>query len=652
MGKIYQDIIDDEKSNEDGITQDIIDDFMDISSPIVEDPGVKHREFIINRIFGIMEKSENRAVMLVGEKGCGKRAIVEGYVQKLKDEHKDDVVLEVDADLIAEKAGSPMGCGKYIQSVILMGSQTNTILVINNFGHLLSHECYGNFGYNLINLLGRGIEGGGLRIIATTTPEQYDDIEDGSVYHILDSFTVINVPELTKTETEDIVKMRVCDYEEMFNVTLPESTYEIICHCADKHIKDRPFPLKAFWLLDEVCAVASNSKSPNKKLNNLIDKNLALKMDLQEALDENDYEKCESINSQIIKNDKKIDKLKEQVVEITVTESELYETIGNIVNVKMSRLNNEQTQFLKEMGVELKKNVIGQDETIDKIVKNIVRNKLGLRKQNHTIGNFIFIGSTGVGKTHLAKKLAEYLYGSEDNMIRFDMSEYQSEIDVSKLLGSPPGYVGYKESGQLIKKLNKNPDTVVLFDEIEKASPKIYEVLLQLLDEGTITTSDGTKIDATRAVIIFTSNVGVKNAREFASPLGFSTDFDTEKTNRKEEIIKKALHKRFSPEFLNRLDNICYFNSLDSEMLKKILNRELEEMNENIKTICGKTIKLTKEVEDWIVNKVTKEDNGARPIIRHLQQNIEETLSYMIINEDECLKSKNKTLKAYMENNA
>ena len=300
----------------------------------------------------------------------------------------------------------------------------------------------------------------------------------------------------------------------------------------------------------------------------------------------------------------------------------------------MSKLDKDQTTFLKEMPTVIKESVIGQDETVDRVVKNIRRNKLGLRKSNHSAGNFIFIGSTGVGKTHLAKQLAKYLYGSEDEMLRFDMSEYQAEIDVAKLLGSAPGYVGYKESGLLVKGLDKKSESVILFDEIEKAHPRVYDVLLQLLDEGFITGSDGKKRDATKCLIIFTSNIGVRSAKEMSSPVGFTSDVNKKMVQKKEDIIRKALNKRFSPEFLNRLDGICYFNSLDKETLTKILYKELEEMNDNIKAITGKEVRISKKVEDWLIDKVEIEDNGARPIIRMLQQDIEEEIANLYVEED------------------
>ena len=340
------------------------------------------------------------------------------------------------------------------------------------------------------------------------------------------------------------------------------------------------------------------------------------------------------MSEEIIELELKLEELKNKRKKIKVSNTDLLEALGSILGVRMSKLDKDQTAFLKEMPTVIKESVIGQDETVDRVVKNIRRNKLGLRKSNHSAGNFIFIGSTGVGKTHLAKQLAKYLYGSEDEMLRFDMSEYQAEIDAAKLLGSAPGYVGYKESGLLVRGLDKKPESVILFDEIEKAHPRVYDVLLQLLDEGFITGSDGKKRDATKCLIIFTSNIGVKSAKEMSSPLGFTMDVDKKKGQKKEDIIRKALNKRFSPEFLNRLDGICYFNSLDKETLTKILYKELDEMNVNIKSITGKEVRITKNVEDWLLGKVESEDNGARPIIRMLQQDIEEEIANLYIEED------------------
>lgn len=648
MGQIYKDIA---ENTEEEDLKTMANNLMSVCEVYEGQENIKFREKEIERISSIMNKSLYRSVLLVGDKGIGKLSIVEAYIDKLEKEYSSAHVLTLDYNKIVDKATNQSEFEKIIDDSLYIATNNesfNVILNINNFGHYLERDCYGTGGFSFFNGLAEAI-GDGLRIIATTTTNEYKTIEDDFPF-ILDYFTVIKVPELTKEQSKEILSDTIQYFETDFNISLPESTCDIICNNADKYIKDTPFPEKAIRLIDEVSANIVGKKSDNSKIGELVEKSNKLKLELGDLFEKGEYEKCNEINDKITLLEARIEKLNGARDRIVADESDVLESVGNIVGVKMSRVSNDQTAFLKEMPVEIKKKVIGQDETVDKITKNISRNMLGLRKSAHSAGNFIFIGSTGVGKTYLAKQLASYLYGSEENMLRFDMSEYQSEIDVSKLLGSAPGYVGYKESGLLVKRLAKYPESVVLFDEIEKAHPKIYDVLLQLLDEGFVTGSDGNKVDATKALIIFTSNIGVKNAKEMASPLGYSKDFGTDKAKRKEELIRKALKRRFSPEFLNRLDSICYFNSLDRNSLKTILYNEMGEMNENIKTICGKTVELTEDVENWLLDKVEKEDNGARPIIRLLQQEIEEELTTMIVNDDELLKTDNASLKATIEN--
>jgi ATP-dependent Clp protease ATP-binding subunit ClpC len=648
MGQIYKDIA---ENTEEEDLKTMANNLMSVCEVYEGQENIKFREKEIERISSIMNKSLYRSVLLVGDKGIGKLSIVEAYIDKLEKEYSSAHVLTLDYNKIVDKATNQSEFEKIIDDSLYIATNNesfNVILNINNFGHYLERDCYGTGGFSFFNGLAESI-GDGLRIIATTTTNEYKTIEDDFPF-ILDYFTVIKVPELTKEQSKEILSDTIQYFETDFNISLPESTCDIICNNADKYIKDTPFPEKAIRLIDEVSANIVGKKSDNSKIGELVEKSNKLKLELGDLFEKGEYEKCNEINDKITLLEARIEKLNGARDRIVADESDVLESVGNIVGVKMSRVSNDQTAFLKEMPVEIKKKVIGQDETVDKITKNISRNMLGLRKSAHSAGNFIFIGSTGVGKTYLAKQLASYLYGSEENMLRFDMSEYQSEIDVSKLLGSAPGYVGYKESGLLVKRLAKYPESVVLFDEIEKAHPKIYDVLLQLLDEGFVTGSDGNKVDATKALIIFTSNIGVKNAKEMASPLGYSKDFGADKAKRKEELIRKALKRRFSPEFLNRLDSICYFNSLDRNSLKTILYNEMGEMNENIKTICGKTVELTEDVENWLLDKVEKEDNGARPIIRLLQQEIEEELTTMIVNDDELLKTDNASLKATIEN--
>ena len=637
MGKIYNEI---NADITDAIQKDIdetVGILNNIGNWVCERNNIKFRDEEIKRVYNILRKYIYKNVLLVGDYGSGKRSLVEGYCQYLLDNGDDELVYKLDFSEILKLATNPSEFDRIVNDVFVVasgGEGVSSITInIDNIGSLLNNNLYGNAGHSFINKMIKYINEYDIRIIATTTHNELKEIED-QFNSLLDYFTVIKLKEFTVEESSDIILDTKEIFEKQFKLKLPEGFENVICVNADRYIKDKAMPGKAENLLDEVCSYIYNKYSNNENVKKLFDEINYKKLKLNEFIDENELEEATNISDEIIELELKLEELKKKRKKVKVTNSDLLEAIGSILGVRMSKIDKDQTTFLKEMPTVIKENVIGQDETVDRVVKNIRRNKLGLRKSNHSAGNFIFIGSTGVGKTHLAKQLAKYLYGSEDEMLRFDMSEYQAEIDVAKLLGSAPGYVGYKESGLLVKGLDKKPESVILFDEIEKAHPRVYDVLLQLLDEGFITGSDGKKRDATKCLIIFTSNIGVRSAKEMSSPLAFTSDVNKKKDQKKEDIIRKALNKRFSPEFLNRLDGICYFNALDKETLTKILYKELEEMNVNIKSITGKEVKITKSVEDWLIDKVESEDNGARPIIRMLQQEIEEEIANLYVEED------------------
>jgi ATP-dependent Clp protease ATP-binding subunit ClpC len=637
MGKIYNDM--NEKVADADIQKDIdsiVGVMNNIGNWVVERSDVKFREEEIKRIYNILRKYIYKNVLLVGDYGSGKRSVVEGYCNYLLDRGENELVYKLDFSDIIKTATNPSEFDKIVSDIFYVAGNKemfNMTVNIDNIGCLLNSNLYGNAGYSFINKMIKYINEYDVKIIATTTHRELKDIEE-HYPDVLDYFTVIKMKELTVDETLEIILDLKETFEKEFKLKLPDDFAKTICETADRYIKDKAMPGKAENLLDEVCSYISNKTIANEDVKKLFDEINEKKVELGEIVGDNEYNDATNLSEEIIELESKLEDIKNDRDEIEVSNIDILEALGSILGVRMSKLDKNQTTFLKEMPIVIKESVIGQDETVDRVVKNIRRNRLGLRKRNHSAGNFIFIGSTGVGKTHLAKQLAKYLYGSEDEMLRFDMSEYQSEIDSAKLLGSAPGYVGYKESGLLVRGLDKKPECVILFDEIEKAHPMVYDVLLQLLDEGFITGSDGKKRDANKCIIIFTSNIGVRTAKEMSSPLGFTSDANKKKVQRKEDIIRKALNKRFSPEFLNRLDGVCYFNSLDKETLTKILYKELNEMNINIKTITGKEVRITKNVEDWLIDKVELEDNGARPIIRMLQQDIEEEIANLYIDED------------------
>ena len=647
MGKIYNGVNTDvtEVDNPKDLDE-MIGVLNNIGSWVCDRDDVKFRDDEIKRIYNILRKYIYKNVLLVGDYGSGKRSIVEGYCKYLSDKGDDESVYKLDFAEILKMATNPSEFDKIVSDLFQVAGNSevlNMTINIDNLGSLLNSNLYGNAGHSFINKMIKYINEYDIKILATTTHSELKDIEE-FFPAVLDYFTVIKMKDLTVEETSDIILNLKKVFEKEFRLYLPDGFENTICVNADRYIKDKAMPGKAENLLDEVCSYISNNHGDSEDIKNLIDEINIKKLDLGKFVGTNEYNDAVSLSDEIIDLELKLEELKNKRKKIKVSNSDLLEALGSILGVRMSKLDKDQTAFLKEMPSVIKESVIGQDETVDRVVKNIRRNRLGLRKSNHSAGNFIFIGSTGVGKTHLAKQLAKYLYGSEDDMLRFDMSEYQAEIDAAKLLGSAPGYVGYKESGLLVRGLDKKPESVILFDEIEKAHPRVYDVLLQLLDEGFITGSDGKKRDATKCLIIFTSNIGVRSAKEMSSPLGFTADANKKKYQKKEDIIRKALNKRFSPEFLNRLDGICYFNSLDKEMLTKILYKELEDMNVNIKSITGKEVRITKSVEDWLIEKVESEDNGARPIIRMLQQDIEEEIANLYVEEDPLVMNKKKVI--------
>lgn len=644
MGEIYREIKPNSKEGENQKIELYIGDIVQRS-----DFEVKFRDNEIERIRNIMDKCNNKSVLLVGDYGCGKRSIIEGFVEK----NPSFRVIHFDFTTIMNYVNSKKDYVEGLKEVfkyVQTDERWDNIIFVENLGHVINTNCFENGGYIFLNEFLKHIEYEGLRVISTATNDEYNEL-DKHFKKVLDYFTIIRPVELNKEQTCEILTDLIPYFEDEYKIIFPEGVCEMVCENADKYIKRFPFPKKGEDLLEEVCSyLYRNKRAGSRKAEELAMENSKLRNEMSVYAQKGDYHKFKELNNQSEVIEDKIKQLNRNKRKVKVTENDVLEAIGFIVNVPMTKLSKDKTEFLRNLPDEIRKDIIGQDETIDKIVKNIRRNRLGLRKKAHSAGNYMFIGSTGVGKTAFAKSLAKNLFGSEENIIRFDMSEFQSEVDVSKLLGSAPGYVGYKESGLLVKGLSKKPECVCLFDEIEKAHPKIYDVLLQLLDEGSITGSDGVKVDGSKALIIFTSNIGVKSAKELSNPMGFTENYEELKNKKEESIMRKALAKRFSPEFLNRLDSVCYFNNLGRDVLKKILQKEMKEMNINIRNIIHKDIVLNKDVEEWILNKVEEEHNGARPIIRLLEQEIEEEVANLVVNESKILGKKEDILEAVIEN--
>jgi len=600
------------------------------------------------RVFDALT-TKNHGVLITGGRGVGKTTLVK-YVQYLISNYKcpksffGAKIYEMSQlalgyciksiaeyeERINEMFGNIIDSSNSGHNVILFIDSINSFVSDNNINAMTSMHLEHAIKCNI-------------PIICCCGTNEKKSID--SKYDLFRHFTEIKIKEPVIDDVKTIVKEKSEELAKTYHtVVTPDMTDKVVM-LSDKYVKNGfCMPKKAISILENTIVRHANSiRTSDSSLSKKIDKINVLKKEHETSL-------ANAKNGGDLNN--LLDKIKElQNLEtfvnehantitqedLVLTDDDIYTVISDVAGVPVAKLTESDTSKLKNMIPALSAKVIGQDETISKVCKTVKRNRLGLRKKNHTIGNFIFIGSTGVGKTFLAKKLAEYMFGSEESLIRLDMSEYTDEISVNKLIGAPPGYVGYGEGGVLCNAIKNNPYSVVLFDEIEKAHPAIFNTILQLMDEGRITDSNGNHISATNTIVILTSNIGVKEAANAGNMIGFSgNSSDTEKRNsdNRKSIIEKSMKRLFSPEFLNRIDSICYFNDLTKENMNHIFDNEMVEVYDSIKEL-GFKLKLNKNVKEYIVEKSEKEKMGARALIRNIQQDIVDEITEIIINEED-----------------
>ena len=459
---------------------------------------------------------------------------------------------------------------------------------------------------------------------ATTLDEYRQSIEkDGALER---RFQKVIVKPSTKEETLAILQNIKERYEDHHHVTYTPEALEACVYLTDRYISDRSFPDKAIDAMDEAGSRAHlhNVSIPSniEILESEIDE--ANKSKLQAVKDEdfrlaNEYkDRIKELNI-LLKNAKQEWEQEIKNQHVTVDANSISEVVSMISGVPVQQIAEGEFDKLRRMSATLKEKVIGQDTAIEKISKSILRNRVGLKDPNKPIGSFIFLGPTGVGKTYLAKILAEFLFNSKDAIIRIDMSEYMEKFSVSRLIGAPPGYVGYEEGGQLTEKVRRNPYSIVLLDEIEKAHPEVFNLLLQVLDEGSLTDSLGRKVDFKNTIIIMTSNIGTRQLKDFGRGVGFSTTSRLDDTEFAHSVIKKALNKSFAPEFLNRVDDVIIFEQLSKESILKIIDIELKQVVERIESL-GYTLQLTEAAKNHIANEGYDVQYGARPLKRTIQK--------------------------------
>ena len=596
------------------------------------------RDVEVERLVQILSRRKKNNPVLIGEPGVGKTAIVEGLAIRIHQRKVSRILF--DKRVIALDMASIVAGTKYrgqfeerIQSIMSEIERNPNIILFIDEIHTIVGAGSASGSLDAANILKPALSRGELQCIGATTLKEYrESIEkDGALER---RFQKIIVEPTSEQETITILKNIKNRYEDHHQVVYSDEVLEACVKLTGRYISDRCFPDKAIDALDEVGARirVKNMKAP-KNIENLEKEVLLLEANKNDAARNQDFEEAAKIRDRIVEISKEIDRLQnefskeEEKNRIHITIDDVATTVSMMSGVPIKRLEESDNERLMRMGEQLAGKVIGQDRAIDTVVKAIRRNSVGLKDPNRPIGSFIFLGPTGVGKTLLVKRLAEAVFGNEDAVIRVDMSEFMEKYSVSRLIGAPPGYVGYEEGGQLTEKVRRKPYSIVLLDEIEKAHSDVFNILLQVMDEGRLTDSLGRIIDFKNTIIVMTSNVGTRQLKDFGKGVGFALPDDQYRDNEyANSVIKKALSKTFSPEFLNRIDEIVMFDSLNKESLYKNIDVEIDILKKRL-TSMNIELSLTDDAKNFIFEKGYDTQYGARPLKRAIQNYIEDTLS-------------------------
>jgi len=600
------------------------------------------REREIERLAQILSRRKKNNPVLIGEPGVGKSAIAEGLALRIIKKNVSRVLFNkrvVALDLASIVAGTKYrGQFEERMKAILneLSKNDNIILFIDEI-HTIVGAGGATGSLDAANMLKPALARGEIQCIGATTLDEYrQHIEkDGALER---RFQKVIVEPTSIEETIHILHNIKERYEEHHNVIYTDGAIEACVKLTNRYISDRHLPDKAIDALDESGSRVhiSNIVVPEKILS--LEKQLEdTKKEKMAAVKNQNFEKAASFRDRekdlldLIEQEKKKWEKELAINRETVDEDKVAEVVAMMTGVPVQRIAQTEGTRLLSMADELKGSVIGQDEAILKVVKSIQRNRAGLKDPNKPIGTFIFLGPTGVGKTQLAKVLAKFLFDTTDNLVRIDMSEYMEKFSVSRLVGAPPGYVGYEEGGQLTEKVRRKPYSVVLMDEIEKAHPDVFHIMLQVLDEGQLTDSLGRRVDFRNTIVILTSNIGTRQINEFGTGVGFDTA--AKKASRDEQtksILQKALQKTFAPEFLNRIDDVIMFNSLGKEQINKIIDLELRGLYDRVKSL-GYQLKIATAARDFIAERGFDANYGARPLKRAIQKYLEDPMAEVLI---------------------
>lgn len=599
------------------------------------------RDIEIERIAQILSRRKKNNPVLIGEPGVGKSAIVEGLALRIVQRKVSRLLFDkrvIALDMASIVAGTKFR-GQFeerIKAILDELKKNKDIILFIDELHTIVGAGNAQGTMDAANMLKPALARGEIQCIGATTLDEYrKNIEkDGALER---RFQKVIVEPTSAEETLQILNNIKEKYEEHHNVNFTPEALDACVKLTQRYVSDRNFPDKAIDALDEAGSRVhvTNIAAP-KEIEDLelaINETSQLKLKAAQA---QNFESAASFRDKEHQLKLQLDDAKHRWLEKlnnereVVDEDKVAEVVAMMTGVPVQRIAQAEGKRLLEMSPILKNDIIGQDNAIDKIVKAIQRNRIGLKDPNKPIGTFMFLGPTGVGKTHLAKKLAEYLFDSADTLIRVDMSEFMEKFTVSRLVGAPPGYIGYEEGGQLTEKVRRRPYSVVLLDEIEKAHPDVFNILLQVMDEGRLTDSFGRKVDFKNTIIIMTSNIGTRQLKEFGSGIGFTTKtFDKEYTH---GVLQKALNKAFSPEFLNRIDDIIMFDSLDKDAIFKIIDIELTGFINRLNSL-GYSLNITHEAKTFIAEKGYDVQYGARPLKRAIQKYLEDELAELIISK-------------------
>jgi ATP-dependent Clp protease ATP-binding subunit ClpC len=600
------------------------------------------REKEVERVSQILSRRKKNNPILIGEPGVGKSAIAEGLALRIVQRKVSRVLFDkriVSLDLASLVAGTKYrGQFEERMKAVMQEIEKNpdVILFIDEI-HTIIGAGGASGSLDASNMLKPALARGEMQAIGATTLDEYrQHIEkDGALER---RFQKVIIEPTSIDETVQILDNIKERYEEHHSVTFTPEAIKACVTLTERYITDRHLPDKAIDALDEVGSRVhlTNINVPKGILD--VEKKIEdLKEEKNEVIKTQQYEKAAELRDKERQLMEELDAAKEKWEadsknnRVMVTEENVAEVVSMMSGVPVTRISESETGRLASMEDEIKDKVIGQEEAVKKVVKAIQRNRAGLKDPNKPIGSFFFLGPTGVGKTQLAKILAQYLFDSADSLIRIDMSEYMEKFSISRLVGAPPGYVGYEEGGQLTEKVRRKPYSIVLLDEIEKAHPDVFNLLLQALDDGHMTDGLGRKIDFKNTIIIMTSNIGARQLADFGTGVGFGTSAQsTQKEENSKIVVQNALRKAFSPEFLNRVDDMVMFKSLTREDIHKIIDLELEKLYGRINEL-GYSIEITATAKDFIVDKGYDEKFGARPLKRAIQKYVEDPLAEEIV---------------------